>query len=438
MLILSFILGLFPVLPAEAGGKPGSDTEAELIHDDKTGEDYLTFTLTATTATHSIKWRSIGFYLTKNTTGREGRPESKASKSYFPLRDGWKKSHEKGDYTISTFQISMSTVENCCKAAGIDPYDGNDFYMQAVIIGVQGNQILTYPCWTVHDIQSTRTAGSPFLKPGWTGGIGWRNTCDADWRDRHDILVRNKLKPQKVKIKIYKYDYKSKTYTWCETRAYEVPVDSNGKLKKKITPLKGFHNRLEEECPGKGFSDKTKDYYLYKTSWSYLSDKKSADTGVPLSRATQSYWGDILDVHGEQTSSYKSAASSHKNRTFEIKRDKGEGDQLGYVVNVYYRNTKLPEEDDKEIIRQEDMMAIPSGIIQSDIRHNETFDSEDAIPTTEPQYVNVFCKSFLYKYEITGHIYHCKLETTKKNNSGNPVYVSKKYKYYTVFTTGVV
>lgn len=374
LLLLSLLLGSVPVLPAEAGGKPGSDSEAELRHDKKTGEEYLIFTLTATKATHAIKWRSIGFYLTKDTTGREGLPESKARKSYFELREGWKESTDVGQYVISVFEIPMSVVEKCCEGAGIDPYDETDFYMQGVLVGYQGEKPLTYPCWTVSDMQSTRRANSPFLRPGWTSGIGWRNTCDTDWRDRHDILVHNRLKKQPVKIKIYKYDYTTKEYAWCETRSYDVPKDSNGKLKKQITPLKKFHNRLSNECPGRGDSDPTKDYYLYKTSWSYLSDKNSEDTGVPLSRATQSYWGQILDAEGKQTSSYTSAASSHKNRSFEIKRDRGKGDKLGYVVNVYYRNVKLPKEDE-EIFQEEDMMSCARGIIQSDVRHRETYDS---------------------------------------------------------------
>lgn len=133
--------------------------------DDKTGD--LTFTLTAAPASSSTNphWKTVGFYITKNTTGHNGKESAKASDCIFfsNMPKGCKVDETKKDGLVYTsFTIPKKYVLELCKKAGVS-YEsltatGDKVYLQGVLQGYKPStgKALTERCYTLSQMKKTR------------------------------------------------------------------------------------------------------------------------------------------------------------------------------------------------------------------------------------------------------------------------------------------
>lgn len=133
--------------------------------DEATGK--LTFTLTATPASSSTNphWQTIGFYITKNTTGHNGKSDAKSSDCIFfdRMPAGCKKDETKKDGLVyTTFTIPKKYVLEMCKKAKVN-YEslqktGGKVYLQGVLQGYKpsNKRALTERCYTLSQMKKTR------------------------------------------------------------------------------------------------------------------------------------------------------------------------------------------------------------------------------------------------------------------------------------------
>lgn len=127
----------------------------------------LTFTLTATPASSSTNphWQTIGFYITKNTTGHNGKSDAKSSDCIFfdRMPAGCKKDETKKDGLVyTTFTIPKKYVLEMCDKAKVNykslQKTGGKVYLQGVLQGYKpsNKRALTERCYTLSQMKRTR------------------------------------------------------------------------------------------------------------------------------------------------------------------------------------------------------------------------------------------------------------------------------------------
>lgn len=133
---------------------------------DKVSGD-LTFTLTAAPASSSKipHWKTVGFYVTKKSTGRNGDSSVSASRCIFfnNLPKGCKIDETKGNGRIKTkFTIPKDEFLKLCDKAKVD-YDsltksGGKVYLQGVLQGYKpsNKRALTERCYSLSQMKGTR------------------------------------------------------------------------------------------------------------------------------------------------------------------------------------------------------------------------------------------------------------------------------------------
>ena len=133
--------------------------------DEGTGKH--TFTLTATPASSSTNphWQTIGFYITKNTTGHNGKSDAKYSDCIFfdRMPAGCKKDDRLQDGRVyTTFKIPKKYVLEMCKKAKVN-YEslkktGGKVYLQGVLQGYKpsNKRALTERCYSLSQMKGTR------------------------------------------------------------------------------------------------------------------------------------------------------------------------------------------------------------------------------------------------------------------------------------------
>lgn len=127
----------------------------------------LTFTLTATPASSSTNphWQTIGFYITKNTTGHNGKSDAKSSDCIFfdRMPTGCKRDERLQDGLVHTkFTIPKKYVLEMCKKAKVN-YEslqktGGKVYLQGVLQGYKpsNKRALTERCYSLSQMKGTR------------------------------------------------------------------------------------------------------------------------------------------------------------------------------------------------------------------------------------------------------------------------------------------
>lgn len=127
----------------------------------------LTFELTATPASSSTNphWQTIGFYITKNTTGHNGKSDTKSSECIFfnNMPTGCKKDERLQDGLVHTrFTIPKKYVLEMCKKAKVN-YEslqktGGKVYLQGVLQGYKpsNKRALTERCYSLSQMKGTR------------------------------------------------------------------------------------------------------------------------------------------------------------------------------------------------------------------------------------------------------------------------------------------
>lgn len=133
--------------------------------DEATGT--LTFTLTATPASSSTNphWQTIGFYITNNTTGHNGKSDAKSSDCIFfdRMPAGCKKDETKKDGLVyTTFKIPKKYVLEMCDKAKVNykslQKTGGKVYLQGVLQGYKpsNKRALTERCYSLSQMKGTR------------------------------------------------------------------------------------------------------------------------------------------------------------------------------------------------------------------------------------------------------------------------------------------
>ena len=127
----------------------------------------LTFTLTAAPASSSTNphWQTIGFYITNNTTGHNGKSDTKSSDCIFfdHMPAGCKNDETKKDGLVyTTFKIPKKYVLEMCKKAKVN-YEslqktGGKVYLQGVLQGYKpsNKRALTERCYSLSQMKGTR------------------------------------------------------------------------------------------------------------------------------------------------------------------------------------------------------------------------------------------------------------------------------------------
>lgn len=200
----------------------------------------LKFTLTAAAATSGSKnphWKTVGFYITKEPTGKNGKEGTKASNCIFfdNMPKGCKTDEtKKNGLVYTTFTIPYKYVLQLCKKAGVN-YDslqktGDKIYLQGVLQGYKPStgKALTERCYTYSQMKKTRYGRT--INGHYWSGIWWPNSCNNGWRERYDIPVNYVAQESPVTINYYQW-YKSKwrlVTSVTNSKAGRIEKDANG------------------------------------------------------------------------------------------------------------------------------------------------------------------------------------------------------------------
>lgn len=123
----------------------------------------LEFTLTAAPASSSTNphWQTIGFYITNNTTGHNGKSDAKYSDCIFfdRMPAGCKKDeHMQDGLVYTTFKIPKKYVLEMCKKAKVNYKSlqkaGGKVYLQGY--KPSNKRALTERCYTLSQMKKTR------------------------------------------------------------------------------------------------------------------------------------------------------------------------------------------------------------------------------------------------------------------------------------------
>lgn len=233
LLIVVLITSLYIHPPEKVLAANG--VEAEI---NKTTGD-LTFELTAAPASSSTTphWKTVGFYITKEPTGKNGKKDAKASDCIFfdSMPKGCKKDQTKKDGLIYTsFTIPYKYVKQLCDKAGVDykslQKTGDKLYLQGVLQGYKPStgKALTERCYTYSQMKKTRYGRT--INGHYWSGIWWPNSCNNGWRERYDIPVNYVAQESPVTINYYQW-YKSKwrlVTSVTNSKAGRIEKDANG------------------------------------------------------------------------------------------------------------------------------------------------------------------------------------------------------------------
>lgn len=425
----------------------------------------LEFTLTATPASSSTNphWQTIGFYITKNTTGHNGKSDTKSSDCIFfdRMPAGCKKDETKKDGLVYTkFTIPKKYVLEMCDKAKVD-YEslqktGGKVYLQGVLQGYKpsNKRALTERCYTLSQMKKTRYGRT--VNGHYWSGIWWPASCESGWKQRYDIEVTYVPDESPVTINYYQWYNKKWNLVASVTNCKEGRIEKtssgayftrninsgsnqqwqstdtsaptiaegrglglkgNGKLlpngtydynglyyygrKPLSTSAKTFPARLSGVVATG--SENTKGdlskYYLYATRESKVNSKYDKGARKAAS-GTHTVAYKKTDRYVTKSGEF---TESYKNWLPTARHDFAILNG-GTVISAFYKKQADPPDDEEE----EDSISsshltpnVAKAIIQADNRGNEAFDSTQGIPTTETQYVNVVADKYLYKYRFT-------------------------------------
>ena len=463
VVVLITLLYIHPPEKVSAASGVKAEIEAE------TGN--LTFTLTAAPASSSTNphWKTVGFYITRKSTGHNGIEDTKSSYCIFfdNMPKGCKVDrHLQDGLVYTTFTIPKKYLLDMCDKSGVS-YEsltatGGKVYLQGVLQGYKPStgKALTERCYTLSQMKKTRYGRT--VNGHYWSGIPWSGSCDEGWRQRYDIEVTYVPDESPVTINYYQWMQKAKKWklvasvTNCKEGRIEKD-DSGGYFTRNIN--NGINKQWQSNDTSKGTildgnglglagNGKLLPNGKYEYNGLYYYGRKPISTS---SKSIPAKLSSVLptgsnNTHGKLSNYYlfatresevssqfsrgsRIAAKGTKTVTYRKNRYTDKSGALsesyknwlskarqdfkvlngGTVINAYYKPQTNPETLKPEEDTISDSHLIPDtakAVIQADNRGNEKFDSTQGIPTSETQYVNLTTDQYLYQY--TFKRYHAK------------------------------
>lgn len=356
------ILLLFLVIPKYVS----ADNEATMK------EGIVTYKATDTTASYDTTWRTEGFTVKNKPTG--GDPTN-PPKGKFMLSDGEKASVVDGKITTTTFTFPETKVEKEFNKADISAQSLKD------------NGGLVYLNGILRVYYKNKPKGSyKYTLQGIKDAEGWTNPHDFD--DRFDIELPYSARKVPVYMTIMRYSKNGYVTDKEETKKI-------GYFMKRT-----FYSTTTDSIKATYESPVTKkELYLFQTHWAYRNVAEtyhSNGTYRTMHDKIKTSINAKTDWEG-----YKKSLQAIRNRQYEVKSDEG------IEIVCVYKNMEdpipPPPPDDLTGINEfsrDIVTPYTSCVIQSNIRGHEIYNSEEAIPSSEYQYVNVKTSEYLLQYKF--------------------------------------
>lgn len=404
----------------------------------------VVITMTAKTATANWRWRTIGYYLTQeplavskgNLTGSAGKgvranqviwlSHHTCSTAGCPFKgrlDGdpkdVKDKPNKG-YTTTTIVLTKECIDAHRQAAGIKLKGGSSstLYLQGVLAFYNGSSYKYGDFYSVDQArEKNRSLG---------GGKDWRffpRSSGEGWVKRYNIPVSYMAEPTALAVSYYRKNTKAQkaagaTTTWTQMKTIDSSDSrwtSKTASRENIARGNGLGFSSAEYYEGDKISHTTLSspqtlakvlsgegydrFYVHRFSWSKKGDAVSSASGSKKQYNSTRFTGRILDTEGNVTSEYKEWLKDARKQKYSCPSA-----DTGMVLNVYYKRALIPKktDNDDDTDKENHMVPAAEATIQSDPRGRdpvidvETYDSTEGIPSSEPQYVNVYSKNYLY------------------------------------------
>lgn len=420
ILLLLFLFLYFP-----AYSKASNYDNQAKPHYDKEGN--ITWRATDKRATPKVtSWSTIGFTLRANTCKvtssgipheNDGNPRKDNKYGTLVLQNEWIKSNVINSTTsVTTFTIPEHVITKAVQKAKINSMtlqlSGGNIYLNGIFQ-------INYRNGKSEKILRTRKGIYKLSDIMFPSDVSWSRP--QDFRDRFDVPVPYEPKPQPVYLTTMKYDGKKYT-TIKRDKIADVPTNKEFETNTSMILAK-----LELE--------KGSNYNLYRTHWSKMGDKETKHKNGIYRKAR-----DKVKTRFNPKSEfehYKIDLRRLRNRNFEVENGGIE------IVCIYkkYKKEKTNINHQEEI---EGDITEPStdGVIQADERGAENYDSEQGIPSSEYQYVNVTSREYLTQYKFRRYygikFYKQVIPPEKdKDEKGEPIppkvkQVSRKFSYWKI------
>jgi len=304
----------------------------------------IKFTTIDTEAKSSIRWKTVGFTITrqpctKGGSNNGGNPR-KMKFAMIMLEESWKKERESKESIVVDFIIPKNQVSQALLKAGFSDIKDNDTLYLHGIFQVMHKEKDYGP--KLYDL------------PSITKAENWANP--EDFEDRFDIKVTYHAPAEPISIQ-----YKTSSGDIIETKDYP-----ETKWEKPGTQVDAT---LEEEKEYQG-----KKYRLYKSYVKYYGlQKPIQDTGKSLLKGDS-----IKEV---------------KQRSI---RQRVGGIQF---VGILKQEKEKPKE--KEDVREKEIDEIEAiGEIDADSKENPKFHVEDGIPSSERVFIKISTNQELFTYAL--------------------------------------
>lgn len=248
-----------------------------------------------------------------------------------------KTSIPKGNSILVTFKISDTVIDRAYEKAGIsvDTLKKTDgrIYFHAII--------------QVYNARTGKNIGKPhYTEPSIRKAASWKNP--NDFMDRFNMYVQyDTVTKAPVYIRYYKWDSKSKDW-----RQFNGPA-------RKMADVRLFTNY------------------------------KAAMQAVTLDDGGNTYWLCRSDYNIRGKPAYRNSLAKYvQGQKYPVNSSKG------IIINFRYKVYSAPKREDKNLLQLEPDLACQ---INSREFGHEEFESSEAIPCTEPQYIRITCQEFLFK-----------------------------------------
>lgn len=402
----------------------------------------VVITMTAKTATNSWRWRTVGYYLTKNKvdinesalTGKAG-PGVRASQviwldhntckvkncPFYGRRDGERSDKSNGGITTTTITLTKGCIDAHRQISGIslDGGKSTNLYLQGVLAFYYGSEYRNGVYYSVDQARAAnRSKGN---------GRDWSffpRSSGEGWVKRYNIPLYFTPDETPVAVSYYRKNTKAQkaagaTTTWTQMKT----INSNDSRWTSKTSSQGsiangnglgfdtaefyegdriHHTSLSApQALSQVLSGEEYDgYYVYRLSWSVKDAAVSSTSGSKKQKNSNLFTGHILNSDGKLTADYKAWYKDARKQKFSCPSA-----EKGLILNVYYKRAIVPKPDKEDVT--DHMVPAAEATIQSDPRGAdtkidvETYDSTEGIPSSEPQYINVYSKNYLYTVGYT-------------------------------------
>lgn len=327
-----------------------------LRHDIERG--IWTYSTVDTKHTSAICWKTIGFHVTtkKYADCNPRKPWGTLMLQGYGANGVGKKKTENigGGKLRTTFTWTDAEMDKVIKKAGVTAdwleKKGNTLYLHAII--------------QVYNAKTGENIGSPkYTNSAISTAAAWKNP--NDFRDHFNIPVKYET-TTKVPVYIRKWIWDSTTSSWQSYGEREYKGEYTLFSKYKAPQMPGF------------LMINDKKYWLARTDWN--------ERGV-----TPVKYKDKVIADGNpwinETAYVKSVNEKVQKRKYSIDGEKG------IVINYRYKKFAKPKKDDDGLKLLEPSLSC---IINSREYQNEQYESSEAIPSTEEQYIRVTCNEYLY------------------------------------------